>query len=247
MAHSRTTPLNKSKIEGHHCTADVRLEKLGSVPFFRQLDENELREVHKKFNATHFTDGETICREGEKAARLRVVVHGSVKLIRQTEEGKNILLDMLKPGEFFGNLTARKDEVYTETAIAQTNICTLAIGLHDFRTILNNFQSVAVSVLDIMTDRLTSSQEKIHQLSAYTVEKRIAEILLELSEKFGEPNEHGLLIQLPLSRQDLADMVGTSSETASRIMSRFQKEGVIKTGRRWVSVADKQQLEAVSD
>src|SRR5690554_551874 len=158
MSKRRTTPLKISKIEGHHCTIDLRLEKLGMVPFFAELNEDGLQKVHKQFNATHFAEGETVYFQGEKAAFLRVVVHGSVKLLRETSEGKDILLDMLKPGEFFGSLSAAGNAIYQETAQAQTNSCVLSIGMNDFRKILRDFPSVSIAVLDITAQRLNSSQ-----------------------------------------------------------------------------------------
>lgn len=242
MANKRTTPLEHSNIKGHHCTVDVRLEKLGMVPFFQSLSDEELREVHKKFSSAHYAGGETIYFRDDKATLLRVVVHGSVKLVHQTLEGKDILLDMLKPGEFFGSLSALGHEAYTETAEAQTAACVLSIGLRDFRAVLNAYPSVAMAVLDITAGRLASSQEKIRQLTTLPAEKRIAGILRALAEKFGEESEYGRLIQLPLSRKELADMAGTSAETASRIMSRFQQNGIVKTGRQWVAIADGRRL-----
>lgn len=245
MSKRRKTPLHQTNIEGHHCTVDLRLEKLGMVPFFQDLSEEELQQVHKKFNATHFEEGETIYYQSETATLLRVVVEGKIKLIHQTLKGKDILLEMLKSGEFFGSLSALGDEVYNETAQAQTNSCVLAIGLKDFREILSEFPAVALSVLDITAKRLASSNDKIRQLTTLSVEKRLANILIALSDKFGEKSEKGLLIQLPLSRKDLADMSGTSEETASRIMSGFQQEGIIKTGRKWVAILDREELESL--
>jgi CRP-like cAMP-binding protein len=89
---------------------------------------------------------------------------------------------------------------------------------------------------------LKSSQKKIRHLTTLSVKNRIAHILVMLSEKFGEQTAHGLLLQLPLSRKDLADMAGTSTETASRIMSRFQEDGLITSGRQWVAINDRNRL-----
>lgn len=246
MAHRRTTPLNESHFDGAHCTVDVRLDKLGRVPFFEDLTEEELRQVHKKFNATHYSEGETMYFQGERATLLRVIAKGNVKTFRQTLEGKNVLLEMLEPGEFFGSLSALGDKEYKETAEAQTNSCILAIGLKEFRSVINEYPVVAVSLLNITAERLTSSQDKIRQLTTLSVKQRIAKILLSLADKFGEDSRYGLLIQLPLSRKDLANMVGTSPETASRIMSRFQEDETIETGRQWVAILDRKQLQQTS-
>ncbi|WP_445664712.1 Crp/Fnr family transcriptional regulator [Fodinibius sp. AD559] len=246
MSDKKTTPLTSPSIEEHHCTVDLRLEKLEMVPFFRDLNDEDLRTVNEKFTAKHYSEGETIYRQGERATMLRVVVAGNIKLVSHTMDGTDVLLDMLKPGEFFGSPTAKSGDVYVETAQTQTNACILSIRLADFRKIMDTYPTVSVSVLDITTDKLNDSRERIRYLSTLPVKKRIAHILVMLANKFGEKDKRGLLIQLPLSRKDLADMAGTSSETASRIMSQFQQDDLITSGRQWVAINDKPELLRIS-
>lgn len=246
MADKKTTPLNSTSIEGHHCTIDLRLDKLGMVPFFHDLSESELREVNKKFTADHFPKGENIFRQGDISTMLRVVVAGNVKLVYHTPEGQSVLLDMLKPGDFFGNPTADSSDVYNETAETQTTACIISIRNSDFREFMQRYSSVSIAVLEIMADRLNESRERIQHLSTLSVKKRLAHILYNLAKKFGEDNRHGLLIQLPLSRRDLADMIGTSAETTSRIMSQFQEENLITSGRQWIAVNDLKELLRIS-
>lgn len=248
MTDKRVTPLSPPPLEGHQCTVDLRLESLGMVPFFQDLSEEQLSEVNKKFTANHYSKGETIYRQGDISTLLRVVVTGNVKLAAHTKEGESVLLEMLQPGNFFGNPSAAGKDVYNETAETQTSSCILSIRLSDFRETMNRYPSVAMSVLDITTNRLSESRQRIQHLSTLPVTKRIAHILVSLSNKFGEQHQYGLLIQLPLSRKDLADMAGTSTETASRIMSQFQQDGLITSGRQWVAIKDMNALsEVVSD
>ena len=91
MKKQKTTPLNIPSIKGHHCTIDLRLEKLGMVPFFQGLSEEQLREVNKKFTANHYLKNEIIYRQGDISTMLRVVVAGNVKLVAYTPEGKSVL------------------------------------------------------------------------------------------------------------------------------------------------------------
>ncbi len=230
---------------GHHCTVDVQLEKLGLVPFFRQLSAEELQKVNEMFRAKHCAAGDVVYYQDEPASYLRVLVHGSVKLIQHTTEGKDILVDMLKPGEYFGSLSVLGDDHYTETAVAQSDSCILVIANREFRDILNSRPAVAVTVLDITSEKLNKAREMTRHFTTMAVEKRIAHILITLCEKFGEESKHGQLLQVPLSRKDIADMAGTSTETASRIMSRFQENGFITSGRQWVAIRDKEGLTAI--
>ena len=98
-------------------------------------------------------------------------------------------------------------------------------------------------MLEAVGQRLAESQEIIKQLSTYTAEQRIASALLRLARKLGEARGSNVLIQLPFSRQDLAAMTGSTTETVSRVMSRFAEDGWIKTGRKWVTITSQKRLE----
>ena len=100
-------------------------------------------------------------------------------------------------------------------------------------------------MLEITAARLQAAHERVRQLSAFPVEHRIAFTLLTLAEKFGEHQKGRLLIQTPLSRDDLAEMTGTTTESASRTISQLQKAGLIETGRQWVAITDRARLEAI--
>jgi CRP-like cAMP-binding protein len=93
-----------------------------------------------------------------------------------------------------------------------------------------------------MAKRLQKAHEIIRQLSALPVDQRVASTLVRLADKFGQPDEVGFLIQLPLSRQDLAQMTGSTPETVSRVLSEFKREGLIRTGREWVALLDQDAL-----
>jgi CRP-like cAMP-binding protein len=151
----------------------------------------------------------------------------------------------LHGGEYFGNLTAISGREYTETAIAKTDCCILQISAQNFEKILTRYPDVTIKVLKAVGERLEQAQEVVKQLSVYTVDQRIAATLVRLAKKLGEQKQKGVLIQLPFSRQDLAAMTGTTVETVSRVMSRFSAEGLISTGRKWVSISDLNGLEAV--
>lgn len=242
MTPKRTTPLKQTDIKGHHCPPDVRLEKLGMVSFFQGVYRDELTDINKLFNSRHYEKGDSVYHQGEEASWLRVVVFGAVKLMHHTPEGKDILIDLLKPGEYFGSLPVLGDDRYTDSAYAQSTSCILSIGAAEFESVLHAWPSVAVKLIEITSRRLQTAREKIRQFTTSSVEQRIFSVLVTLAEKFGEHRKDGILIQVPLSRQDLANMTGTSSETASRIMSRLQEDRLIETGRQWVKIRNYQAL-----
>ncbi len=246
MGERRRSPLDTERIEPHMCSIDVRLRILSQVPFFAGLKEEEIVEINQRFREHGFSAEETIYFAGDPATHLYVVADGRVKLMRHTASGKEVLLELLTPGEFFGSLSSAEADEYADTAIAQTPACVLEIEKPSFRGLLARYPSVALKVLEIISERLQAAQEQVRQLSAFSVEKRIAATLVKLGDKFGEQQEVGLLIQVPLSRDDLAQMTGTTTETASRVMSVLQKEGLIESGRQWVAIADYEGLKALA-
>lgn len=243
----RHTPLEPEPVEPQACTLDVRLQVLHQVPFFVDLDHPQVAEINSVFTAHGYQAGETIYFAGDTATRLYVVATGKVKLLRHTLAGQEVLLDILASGEFFGSLAALGDEAYADTAQAQTGCCVLSIAAEDFQSILERYPPVALKVIDLTAARLQAAHETIRQLSAHSVEQRIAAVLLKLAEKVGEESEEGLLIQMPLSRQDVAALTGTTVETASRVLSQFRKNGLIQSGRQWIAVADQEGVAALAE
>lgn len=236
---NRTTPLDHEHIEPHMCDLNLRLYVLEQLPFFNHLPNSSIRKINERFVERGYAEGELIYLEGSPAKRLYVIADGNVKLMRHTLSGKDVMLAILKQGEFFGSLSHKQDDIYFETAQALTQVCTLSIEGPDFRQILNDHPQVTLKVMDIMVRRLQEAQEMVHLLSVASVEQRLADVLLKLADKLGEPTDIGLLIQLPLGRADLAELTGTTTETVSRTMSQFQKENLIQTGRRWVAITDR--------
>lgn len=246
MAKRRRSPVEAETAEPQLCTIERRLEVLQQVPFFAGLPPEAVERINEHFVEKGYQPDEFIFLEGETAARLYVVASGKVKVLQHTLDGQEVLLDVLAPGEHFGSLTALGDDVYPNTAQAQTGVCALSISAGDFRKLLGAYPSIAVKVLDIVGERLRSAQDRVRQLSAYPVEQRIALTLLRLAEKLGEAHDEGLLIQMPLRREDLAAMTGTTTETASRTLRRLQQEGVVNTGRQWVAIADRERLQELA-
>ena len=112
----------------------------------------------------------------------------------------------------------------------------------DLRAVMNRHPVVALAVLDEVSHRLEEAQQSVRRLSGGTVEQRIAASLLVLADKLGEPRDESILLQLPLTREDLASMTGTTTESVSRTLSKWRRAGLIETGRRWTSLKDRAAL-----
>lgn len=244
----RTSPVEPVEIvEELHCSIDDQRRLLGASPFFEKLSSEQVKEVQRQFRQQHYMPGDVIQYAGDPAKRLSIVAAGVAKMARPTLDGQDVLLDFLSPGEHFGSLAALGDATYREDVTAHTGCCVLYTTSDTYQKLLEQFPVVALSTLEIVASRLRNAQSTIEQLSAYPVEQRVAATLLHLADKAGKSQDAGVLIDMPLSRQDIADMTGAKVETVSRVMSEFRRSELIDSGRRWISVLDREGLMDIAE
>ena len=243
----RKSPLRLDQVDPAFCSLEYRLKLIGRLPFFNFLPAEAVSKINMLFHDHDVHPDERIYFEGDEAKFLYLVALGKVKLIRNAASGREVLLDILRGGEYFGALTALGGRVYAETAIAQTDCCILQISSTDFESILAEHPEVARRAIEGVSQRLAEAQEIVQQLSSDTAEQRIAAALLRLAGKLGEARGDHVLIQLPFSRQDLAAMTGATAETVSRVMSRFAEEKLVKSGRKWVTITDPKRLRQLKE
>lgn len=239
----RKSPVRLDWIDPSACTLEYRLKIIGRLPFFQHLPAGAIPEINALFHDRAYAAGQSVYHEGDEAQYLYLIAMGRVKLIRSAAAGREVVLDFLHGGEYFGNLKALGAANYAETAVCHTDGCILQISSQDFETILKRHPDVSLKVIQAVGKRLEESRELIKQLSTSTAEQRIASALLRLAGRLGEEQQAAVLIQLPFSRQDLAAMTGATVETVSRVMSRFAEDGLIRTGRKWVAVTGRKGLE----
>ena len=241
------SPVRLDWVDPVVCSLEYRLKIIGRLPFFKHLPDEAISKINARFHDFDVRADERIYHEGDDAERLYLVAMGKVKLVRNAASGREALLDILHGGDYFGSLTMFGGRVYAETAIAQTDCCILQISSADFDAILSEHPEVARRALEVVSQRLAESREIVQQLSSFTAEQRIAAALLRLAGKLGEAHGDNVLIQLPFSRQDLAAMTGATTETVSRVMSRFAEDKLIKSGRKWVTITDAKRLKKLAE
>ncbi len=246
MTPRRKSPLNLTTTEEQHCSIDLRLKILSRLPFFDGIAGQALESINRRFVEVGCQPGELIYTAGDPAGRLFVVAEGTIKLLQHASGGRDVLLDLLTGGEFFGNLATLGVAAYPDTAQAQTSACVLSIRSDAFRQVLDEHPGLALKTLEVMAARLNDAHQRVLQLSSMPADKRIAYTLVKLGHKLGRRKDDMLLIDVPLSREDLADMTGATPETASRVMSQLQAGGIIESGRRWVGIRNLQALEELA-
>ncbi len=243
---ARATPVTPVTISEAHCSpADVR-RILHETPFFRDLPAEEIPNVADVFRQHHYAAGEPIYHAGDDATRLLIVAAGMVRIVRPTIDGQDVLLDFASPGAVFGSLQVLGDVTYSDDATALTGSCILQATPEAFQGLLTRYPAAALATLGFVAERLREAHSTIEGLSAHPVPRRVAQTLLKLADRVGREREGDMLIDMPLSRQDLADMTGATVETVSRVMSDLKGRGIVDSGRRWVSIVERESLERIA-
>jgi CRP-like cAMP-binding protein len=223
-----------------------RLDILQRVPLFASLTAEEIATFADQFRLETFTTDQIIFLEGDPADRLWVVQDGQVKIIKYSVDGQESLLELILPGDIFGG-AGILFATHPATAVAMTDTTTLSIEREQYLQLIRRFPDIALRIIGVLGERLHAAMH-MRALSTDPVEIRLANILLKLCKKVGQDTERGIRVNLPLSRQDLADMTGTTIETTIRMMSKFRKEGLVMTQPGgYVVVTDVERLRQLSE
>ncbi len=244
MSSPRHTPLQIADADPRTCTHDVRVRALARTPLFADLDERALIDVDARCGMRSVDAGEAIYRAGQPAERLYVIAQGAAKTTRTTQDRRELLSEILAPGDDVGVLPALGETHYPDSAWAIVPTCLLTLTNANLDDVLRRHSSVARAGLTVVSTRLRDSQATAHRLAAATTEQRLATALLLLADRLGVRRAGGTLVNAPISRDDLADLAGCAPETASRLLARLARDGIVETGRRWVRITDRERLEA---
>lgn len=191
-----------------------------------------------------YDKGETIFDEGVDADRIYFVVHGRVKIVKAAGT-RDIILEILGAGEPVGAVAAFERRPFPATAITLEPSSLLSIPEREFFQLLESRPEMTRHLVSGLTMRLMMMNKRLADMTG-TAEARTAKLFLTLADRMGEAREGKTFIALPLSRQELADLIGTTLETAIRLMSRWQKEGIILTEKEGFLIVDKAALESLS-
>jgi CRP-like cAMP-binding protein len=220
---------------------------LAGTTIFSRLEEDDLADVERQFIARSCAAGSTVYRMGAPARELLLLAAGLVKLSRPACPGTEVVVDVVLPGTMFGALPCETHLVYNETAETLTDCCVLAIPAEQFKQLLDTYSTVAVGVVDSLGDHLSRARANLACLGRETVEQRLAGTLLALADRAGTDREGVVVLHLPLTRADLAAMARTTTESVSRTLSRWRRQGLVESGRRRVGLRDPGALREIAD
>ncbi len=211
---------------------------LRNVPIFAELGDKELEKITKLGTRQKYKRGNVVVLERESGASLFAIVSGKVKVVRTDEEGREVILSMFGPGEFFGEMSLLDGMARSASVVALTKAELFMIHRRDFLESLHEFPSIAIALLAEMAMRLRKADMQIKSLSLKDAAGRVANVLLILADDIGVFRKGKVEIDdLPL-QQDIANMAGTSRETVSRMLHQFVREGSIQLKGNRLTISD---------
>lgn len=216
---------------------------LRRLPFFRRLSPALRARVAEVARLRSYERGDLIFSEGDPSDAFMTIVEGRVKVFKSTPAGKEIILEIFGGGDPLGAVAVYEGAPFMASATALEPSQVLRIEQAAFFRLLEDDPAFVRGLLSGLTIRLAELTRRLADLSGARVDARFARLFLKLCDQIGRPERGGIFVPMPLARQELADLSGTTIETAIRIMSRWQKEDVLHTEKDGFVVLSREALE----
>jgi len=220
---------------------------LRETPSFRRLSAEDRQRVASVARIKTFSKGDTVFAEAEPSDFFYSVASGRVKVVKTLPSGKEVILEVFGAGEPLGAVAVYEGRPFPASAIAMDDTSCILIPRTSFFALLEQHPTLVRGILTGLTLRLIELTRRLAELSGGRVESRFARLFLKLAQDVGKPKADGAFVALPLSRQELADMTGTTIETCIRIMSRWGKDEIVRTEKDGFTVLDVPSLEALAN
>jgi CRP/FNR family transcriptional regulator len=213
---------------------------------YKRLSESDRQHLARVSRLKSYAKGDRIFGEGDPSEFFSVVVSGRVKIVKMTPAGKDVILEIFATGDPFGAVAAYEGRAFPASAIALEDTVCLLTPRVEFFALLEQHPSLVRGLLLGLTQRLVELTNRLTEMTGSRVEARFARLFLKLADSIGRPSSEGTLIPMPLSRQELADLTGTTIETCIRIMSRWGKDDIVHTEKDSFVLIDRATLEELA-
>lgn len=226
--------------------SDRILSAIRSLPVFRGVSPEDQKRLATIASIRDFARGDTVWREGDTADFLTLIIHGRIKIVRHAEGG-DVILEIFGQGEPVGAIAVYNYMPYPASAICIEPVSLLLVPRRDYFELLDRNPDFARAVIRELTKLVVGLTRKLEEMRGQRVDTRIAQLFLTLAERMGEETKAGIVIPIKLSRQEIADMVGTTVESAIRVLSRWGREKVLVTGENRFVIPSRARLMEVAE
>lgn len=228
-----------------HSPINRALVKL--LPLFEKVSDQELDDILASATSRRYTAGDAVFEQGQTADQFFVLLHGRLRVTQVTPEGQQVIVRMVNPGDLFGIARALRRPDYPGTANAVSESIALAWPMAQWDVFMEGHPALAVNAMQTMGGRLQEAHARLREMATEEVERRVAHAVLRLANQSGRKESEGIRIDFPVSKQDIAEMTGTTLHTVSRILTAWESAGLVRGGRQKLLVRDPHRLLLIGD
>jgi CRP/FNR family transcriptional regulator/CRP/FNR family cyclic AMP-dependent transcriptional regulator len=215
---------------------------LSQVSLFKSLAPAELADLARRMGVRSYRQGEVIFHKGDPGSVLYIIKTGQVKIATLSTEGEEVILAILTEGDFFGELSLFDQEPRSASVIAMVPTETFTLHREDFLSFLYAHPTLAADIIAVLSRRLRHTDILVEDAAFLDLEARLAKRLLELAESHGLSSETGVKIDLRLTQQDLAALVGASRAAVNKQLGAYQAKGLISLGKQSITILRPEEL-----
>jgi len=229
--------------------ACARLDEslLSHVPPFARLDRQQIREILDQATSRQLDAGATVFEEGADAERFFILLDGYVRVVRYTAGGDQVIVLHIPPGQLFGIARAIGRTTYPATAITASDSILLSWPPNLLDDFSERYPGFSTETYKTIGERISERNDWLITLATQRVEQRVAKALLQMSKQSGRAVAQGIEIAFPISRQDLSEMTATTLHTVSRLLSSWEKAGIVRSRRKRIVVCDSEALQRLAE
>ena len=216
--------------------AGVNVSILNNIGLFAGLSENELAGILSEASERTYAEGSFLFYQDDPAERIFVLIAGRIKLYQLADDGQQVLMRVMTPGMMFAAISLVHGAAYPVSAEAAEDCRVLSWSQETMLALIQRYPTMGLNALKVLAGHVREFQDRYRELATERVERRVARSVLRLASQAGRETDEGILLDLPLTRQDLAEMSGTTLFTVSRILSQWESKGLVLAGRERVVI-----------
>ncbi len=212
------------------------------TPFFNLLSEDELKVINSIASEKRYKKGEYIFFEGEAGRQFFVIKSGQVKLVKMIENGDEQILNIFSDNDIIAEIVAFDRGKYPASAVTMKQTNLIIFNQADLESVIMKNPTIGIKLLQEMSTRLRRAQQNVRDIALKDSSGKMASLLTFLSRKYGIEKNGNIILDISLTQQELASMIGSSRETVSRMLSQFESKGIIKTFRKKITIYKPEEL-----
>lgn len=214
---------------------------------FSALPDDVLDAILQQATPMRLKEGSMLFKQGDAATHFYVLLQGHLKIVQISPDGEQVIVRHVRPGDIFGIARAMQRSHFPATNIAVQESLVLAWPSDYWDELVRQSPAFAANAFQTVGQRLQDAHTRIRELSTEEVEQRVARALLRMAEQSGTPTDEGIEISFPVTRQDIAELTGTTLHTVSRLLSNWKNRGIVTSGRRRITVCDMNALQRLTE